>query len=63
MDIKVHGLSREVLVKALAQAKEGRMFIMNKMLEVIPAPKPELSPYAPRIISMQNDPDKNRTDK
>ncbi len=61
MDIKVHGLSREVLEKALAQAKEGRMFIMNKMLEVIPAPKPELSPYAPRIISMQIDPDKIRT--
>ena len=61
MDIKVHGLSREVLEKALAQAKEGRMFIMNKMLEVIPAPKPELSPYAPRIISMQIDLDKIRT--
>lgn len=61
MDIKVHGLSREVLEKALSQAKEGRMFIMNKMLEVIPAPKPELSPYAPRIISMQIDPDKIRT--
>lgn len=61
MDIKVHGLSREILEKALAQAKEGRMFIMNKMLEVIPAPKPELSPYAPRIISMQIDPDKIRT--
>lgn len=61
MDIKVHGLSREILQKALAQAKEGRMFIMNKMLEVIPAPKPELSPYAPRIISMQIDPDKIRT--
>ena len=61
MDIKVHGLSREGLEKALAQAKEGRMFIMNKMLEVIPAPKPELSPYAPRIISMQIDPDKIRT--
>lgn len=61
MDIKVHGLSREVLERALAQAKEGRMFIMNKMLEVIPTPKPELSPYAPRIISMQIDPDKIRT--
>ena len=61
MDIKVHGLSKEILQKALAQAKEGRMFIMNKMLEVIPAPKAELSPYAPRIISMQIDPDKIRT--
>ncbi|MCI5884939.1 MAG: polyribonucleotide nucleotidyltransferase, partial [Clostridiales bacterium] len=56
MDIKVHGLSKEILQKALAQAKEGRMFIMNKMLEVIPAPRAELSPYAPRIISMMVDP-------
>ena len=61
MDIKVHGLSKEILQKALAQAKEGRMHIMGKMLEVIPAPKAELSPYAPRIISMQIDPDKIRT--
>ena len=61
MDIKVHGLSKEILQKALAQAKEGRMFIMNKMLEVIPAPRAELSPYAPRIISMMVDPDKIRT--
>ncbi len=61
MDIKVHGLSKEILQKALAQAKEGRMFIMGKMLDVIPAPRAELSPYAPRIISMQIDPDKIRT--
>ncbi|MCI5884615.1 MAG: S1 RNA-binding domain-containing protein, partial [Clostridiales bacterium] len=52
---------KEILQKALAQAKEGRMFIMNKMLEVIPAPRAELSPYAPRIISMMVDPDKIRT--
>ena len=43
MDIKVHGLSRDILEKALRQAKEGRMFIMGKMLEELPAPRPELS--------------------
>ena len=58
MDIKVHGLSKEVLQQALAQAREGRLFIMKKMLDVIPEPKAELSPYAPRIISMKIDPDK-----
>ncbi len=61
MDIKVHGLSREILRDALAQAHEGRMHIMNEMLKEIPAPRAELSPYAPRIISMQVDVDKIRT--
>ncbi len=60
MDIKVHGLSRDILEKALRQAKEGRMFIMDKMLEEIPAPRPELSKYAPRAISMTINPDKIR---
>lgn len=60
MDIKIHGLSREILEKALAQAKEGRMFIMEQMLEELPEPRPELSPNAPRIITMQVDPDKIR---
>lgn len=61
MDIKVHGLSREVLEQALAQAREGRLFIMQQMLDELPAPRQELSPYAPRIISLQIDPDKIRT--
>ena len=61
MDIKVHGLSRQVLENALKQAYDGRMFIMQQMLEEIPEPRAELSPYAPRIISMQIDPDKIRT--
>lgn len=61
MDIKVHGLSRQVLEDALAQAHEGRMHIMKEMLDEIAAPRAELSPYAPRIISMQIDPDKIRT--
>ena len=61
MDIKVHGLSREILENALAQAKKGRMHIMEAMLEDIPKPNKELSPYAPRIITMQVEPDQIRT--
>ncbi len=60
MDIKVHGLSREILEKALQQAREGRMYIMEQMLEEIPAPRPELSKYAPRSLTMRIDPDKIR---
>ena len=61
MDIKVHGLSREILQQALKQAYEGRMHIMKEMLDEIAEPRAELSPYAPRIISMQVDPDHIRT--
>ena len=61
MDIKVHGLSREILEKALGQAREGRMHIMSAMLEDIPEPNKELSPYAPRIITMQVEADQIRT--
>ena len=61
MDIKIHGLSREILERALKQAHEGREFILGKMLEEIPEPRTELSPYAPRIITMQIDVDKIRT--
>ena len=61
MDIKVHGLSKKVLQDALAQAHEGRMHIMSEMMDEIAAPREEMSPYAPRIISMQIDPDKIRT--
>ncbi len=60
MDIKVHGLSREILEKALEQARVGRMHIMGLMLEEIPAPRPELSKYAPRSLTMRIDPDKIR---
>ena len=60
MDIKVHGLSRDILEKALKQAKEGRMFIMEKMLEEIPAPREEMSKWAPRAISLKINPDKIR---
>ncbi|MBE6032379.1 MAG: polyribonucleotide nucleotidyltransferase [Clostridiales bacterium] len=60
MDIKIHGLDKEILQAALKQAREGRFFIMDKMMEEIDAPRPELSPYAPRIITMHIDPDKIR---
>lgn len=57
MDIKVHGLSKEVLQKALKQAREGRMHIMGEMMAEISEPRADLSPYAPRIITMNVDPD------
>lgn len=60
MDIKVHGLSREILEQALNQAKEGRAHILENMLEELPEPREELSPYAPRVIFMRVDPDKVR---
>jgi len=60
MDIKVHGLSREILEQALEQARVGRAHILESMLEEIAAPRAELSPYAPRCISMRVHPDKVR---
>ena len=60
MDIKVHGLSREILWKALQQAREGRMHIMAQMLEEIAEPRKDLSKWAPRIISMKVPVDKIR---
>ena len=49
MDIKVDGLSYEVLAKALEQAKQGRLYILGKILETIPEPRPELKPHVPRL--------------
>lgn len=60
MDIKVHGLSRKILEQALEQARVGRAHILENMLEEIAEPRAELSPYAPRCISMRVDPDKVR---
>ena len=60
MDIKIQGISREILAQALAQGKAGYMYIMDKMTDVIPAPREEMSPYAPRIITMHIHPDKIR---
>ncbi len=60
MDIKVFGLKREVLKEALEQARLGRLYILQKMLEVISKPREELSPYAPKIIRTLVDPEKIR---
>ncbi|MEC2711346.1 polyribonucleotide nucleotidyltransferase [Bacillus cereus] len=60
MDIKINGLSREILEEALQQAKVGRVHILNHMLSVIPEPRTELSAYAPKIITMTINPDKIR---
>jgi polyribonucleotide nucleotidyltransferase len=53
MDNKAKGLTVDILAKALAQAKEGRKFIMGKMMEAIETPREKLSDFAPRIITMQ----------
>lgn len=58
MDIKIKGIDKAILTTALKQAREGRMFIMNKLLECIPEPRKELSKYAPKIITFAIDPDK-----
>jgi len=60
MDIKVPGLPREVMRQALFQAKEGRLHILEEMSKTISAPREELSPYAPRVLSIQIHPDKIR---
>lgn len=60
MDIKVHGLSREILEQALEQARVGRAHILESMIEEIAEPRAELSPYAPRCISLRVHPDKVR---
>ncbi|CAG7623959.1 polyribonucleotide nucleotidyltransferase [Paenibacillus allorhizosphaerae] len=60
MDIKIDGIDRAILTQALEQAKSGRMHILGKMLERISQPKTELSPYAPKILTMQINPDKIR---
>ncbi len=58
MDIKVGGISAQILKDALAQAHEGRMHILREMLRAIEKPRDEISPYAPRIIRIKIDPDK-----
>ena len=60
MDIKIEGISKEIMQVALAQAKEGRMHILGKMHEAVEGPKTELSPYAPRLVSFKINPDKIR---
>lgn len=60
MDIKISGIDREVLEEALEKARIGRLFILDKMAETLTTPRSELSPFAPRIFTMQIHPDKIR---
>ena len=60
MDIKIDGINKEIFQQALAQAKKGRAFILDKMLEAISEPRKDLSPYAPKITTITVNPDKIR---
>ncbi|MBW1753073.1 MAG: polyribonucleotide nucleotidyltransferase [Deltaproteobacteria bacterium] len=60
MDIKIHELSRDIMEKALEQARVGRLHILDKMLEALQEPREEISPYAPKIIAIKINPDKIR---
>lgn len=60
MDIKIKGIDRTILENALEQARIGRLHILDKMKEAISSPRPELSPYAPRMLKMKIHPDKIR---
>jgi polyribonucleotide nucleotidyltransferase len=58
MDMKIEGITIETMRSALQQAKEGRLYILGKMLETLAAPRQSLNPFAPRIMTMQINPDK-----
>ena len=58
MDIKIKGIDEAILTRALEQARQGRLHILGKMMEVIQAPRAELSAWAPKIVSFAVDPDK-----
>jgi polyribonucleotide nucleotidyltransferase len=58
MDIKIKGLSYEILSQALTQARAGRLYILDRMEETISVPRADMSPYAPRITTMHVDPEK-----
>src|SRR6202011_5578040 len=60
MDIKIKGLTHEILAQALEQARVARLFVLDKMLAVLPRPRSEMSTYAPRITTIQINPDKIR---
>ena len=60
MDIKISGIDRNILQNALSKARKGRLYILNKMSETISKPRESLSPYAPRILTMEVHPDKIR---
>jgi len=58
MDIKIFGITREIMATALAQARDGRLHILGEMKKALAEPRPDLSPYAPRIVTMQINPEK-----
>ncbi len=58
MDIKIAGVTDDIMRQALAQARDARLYILDVMRQVIPAPRTELSPYAPRILTVKIDVDK-----
>jgi len=60
MDIKIKGLTHEIFAQALEQAREARLFVLEKMLAVLPRPRTEMSAYAPRITTIMINPDKIR---
>lgn len=60
MDIKIKGIERAILEDALEQARVGRLYILDRMKETISSPRPELSPYAPRMLKTKIHPDKIR---
>jgi polyribonucleotide nucleotidyltransferase len=60
MDIKIKGLTHEIFAQALEQAREARLFVLDTMLAVLPRPRSEMSPYAPRITTIMINPDKIR---
>ncbi len=60
MDIKIQGLSRDVLTRALRQARDGRLYILDKMVQTLAAPSKELSKFAPRIYTLTVKPDRIR---
>jgi len=60
MDIKIHELSKDIMGKALEQARVGRLHILDRMLEALNEPRDQISPYAPTIITMNINPDKIR---
>jgi polyribonucleotide nucleotidyltransferase len=60
MDIKIKGLTHEIFSQALEQAREARLFVLEKMTAVLPKPRSEMSSYAPRITTIQINPDKIR---
>ncbi len=60
MDIKIEGIDKRILGQALQQAKEARMVILDHMAKTLPRPRKELSPYAPKILTLRIDPEKIR---